>query len=252
VSDVTEDNVGLLVSVREPGEAIASILGGATIIDVKEPSRGSLGRADLSTLAAIVDAVAGRRIVSAAMGELIDSDDGVVRLGTSIQFVKFGLAMCASLPNWRNRLLELRGAIEAESTAQLVAVAYADWQRANAPPLLDVFDLAIAGRFAVLLIDTWRKDGTTLLDWQSLSTLVELCEKAQRAGARVALAGSLDLPQIRRLHSVRPNWFAVRGAACKDGNRDARIDEQRVRQLAESLADRIGTRKKEQQPCEMP
>jgi|HubBroStandDraft_4_1064222.scaffolds.fasta_scaffold190587_2 uncharacterized protein (UPF0264 family) len=251
VLKATEDKVGLLVSVRDPAEAIASVRGGAAIIDVKEPSRGSLGRADLSTMAAIVDAVAGRRIVSAAMGELVDFDGRIPQIGTGVQFAKFGLAKSGSRADWRNRLLDIRAAIETDASVQLVAVAYADWQRANAPPVLDVVDLAIGRRFAVLLIDTWRKDGTTLIDWLNLSTLVGLCEKAQRAGIRVALAGSLDLPQIRRLHSVRPNWFAVRGAACKDGNRDASIDERRVRRLVETLTDRMGTKEKEQ-PCKTP
>ena len=41
----------LLVSVRSPVEAQAAVAGGAGIIDVKEPSRGSLGRADASRLA---------------------------------------------------------------------------------------------------------------------------------------------------------------------------------------------------------
>ena len=35
----------LLVSVRSPAEALAALEGGAALIDVKEPARGSLGRA---------------------------------------------------------------------------------------------------------------------------------------------------------------------------------------------------------------
>ena len=40
----------LLVSVRNGQEAEAALAGGAHVIDVKEPARGSLGRADETTL----------------------------------------------------------------------------------------------------------------------------------------------------------------------------------------------------------
>ena len=49
---------GLLVSVRSVAEAQEAVAGGAAIIDVKEPSRGPLGRADAGVTAAIAEAVA--------------------------------------------------------------------------------------------------------------------------------------------------------------------------------------------------
>ena len=64
---------GLLVSVRSVAEAEIALAGGAAIIDVKEPSRGALGRADDTIIADIVRSVAGRAPVSAALGELIDT-----------------------------------------------------------------------------------------------------------------------------------------------------------------------------------
>ena len=44
----------LLVSVRNALEAEVALAGGAHVIDVKEPSHGSLGRADEATLAEVV------------------------------------------------------------------------------------------------------------------------------------------------------------------------------------------------------
>jgi uncharacterized protein (UPF0264 family) len=251
VFDALGDTPGLLVSVRDPVEAIAGLRGGAAIIDIKEPNGGSLGPADLNVTAAIVDAVAGKRIISAAMGELVESTDHDIRIVAGIQFVKFGLAGCGSLPDWRDRLLKLRATIEVKGSERLVAVAYADWQRAEAPPLERMHELAIDRGFPVLLIDTWRKDGTTLLDWLSVSKLVDRCEAARSSGVRMALAGSLGLSEIRKLRAVRPDWFAVRGAACVGGKRDGRVDEARVRKLVEALGDRMGTKEKEQ-PCETP
>ncbi len=48
----------LLVSVRSAEEALAAIAGGADILDVKEPSRGSLGMANSEVIAAIARQVA--------------------------------------------------------------------------------------------------------------------------------------------------------------------------------------------------
>ena len=62
----------LLVSVRSADEALQAVAAGVDLVDVKEPSRGSLGRADWSQTLAILRAVAGRRPVSAALGELVD------------------------------------------------------------------------------------------------------------------------------------------------------------------------------------
>ena len=61
---------GLLVSVRSAAEAQTALAGGAALIDVKEPERGPLGRADDATVAEVVAAVASRCPVSAALGEI--------------------------------------------------------------------------------------------------------------------------------------------------------------------------------------
>jgi hypothetical protein len=185
------------------------------------------------------------------MGELVEVGSAHPRVVPGIQFVKFGLAKCGLLSDWRTRLLKLRASIETGSASKMVAVAYADSERAEAPALVEVHELAIERGFAVLLIDTWRKDGTTLLDWLDVATLTDLCEKSRRAGMPVALSGSLGLTEIAKLRSAQPNWFAVRGAACVGGKRDGQIDEERVRRLVAALADRMETTGKEQ-PCEMP
>ena len=61
---------GLLVSVRSAAEARAALLGGADLIDVKEPLRGSLGAADADRLREISEVVSGQLTLSAAWGEL--------------------------------------------------------------------------------------------------------------------------------------------------------------------------------------
>jgi uncharacterized protein (UPF0264 family) len=223
----------LLVSVRSAAEAGEALAGGAGLIDVKEPDRGSLGRADAETVAAVLRVVAGRRPVSAALGELPEK----VRVPFSLAYAKWGLAGCGGRPDWPG---ELRRAAELLPPGCLpVAVAYADWQRAAAPPPAEVCAFACAWRWGAFLVDTWGKDGTTLLDWLSPGQLAEMRERCRTAGVPVALAGSLGVEQIRQLWSLRPDWFAVRGAACRDGRRTLAIDAGRVRRLVDLLGEPV-------------
>ena len=53
--------VRLLISVRDAAEARSAIAGGTDVIDVKEPSRGPLGRADDRVVREVVDTVRAAR-----------------------------------------------------------------------------------------------------------------------------------------------------------------------------------------------
>lgn len=222
----------LLVSVRSAAEAEAALHGGAALIDVKEPAHGSLGRASDPTIAEVVRTVAGRRPVSAALGELADS---VTFPDVSLDYVKWGLAGHGQ-NDWRSALQKaMRRLIEHRPRCRAVAVAYADWRRAEAPAPDDVCSFAVEHRTGAILLDTWHKDGSTLLDWLPMAEIERVSNRCRSASVPLALAGSLGPAEIHRLRSLRPNWFAVRGAACRNRRRDAQIDEEAVRQLVALL-----------------
>lgn len=239
---------GLLVSVRSAEEAVAALAGGADLIDVKEPSRGPLGRADDAVIAEVVRVVAGRKPVSAALGELVPGDpaeDVTAGLPRELSYLKWGLAGWNTRLRsaWIDQLAQYAWKVgEYLPDSQLVAVAYADWQRAQAPSPQEVWEgirevqIGPVRRFKcqVLLIDTWQKDGTTLLDWLPQAHLQRLCKLCQNGGLPIALAGSLDVNEIVKLKPVQPDWFAVRGAACV-GGRAGVVDEAKVRELAALL-----------------
>jgi uncharacterized protein (UPF0264 family) len=223
----------LLVSVRSPAEAEIALAGGAALIDVKEPDRGSLGRASDATIAAVCARVAGRRPVSAALGEL-PSAPAVPPL--KLAYVKWGLSGCLESGRWQRSLREAAEALRrAVPGCQPVAVSYVDWQTARAPRPEEVAAFACEQHWSVLLLDTWEKNGATLLDWLNPRAISRLCRLCRAAGVRVALAGGLGLEQIRRLQEVAPDWFAVRGAVCRRHCRTEALDVNRVRELAECL-----------------
>jgi uncharacterized protein (UPF0264 family) len=224
----------LLVSVRSATEAMAALSGGADVIDVKEPANGSLGRASAETIAEVMRVVGGRRPDSAALGEFGEMD-WAEPLPVQINYLKWGFS------SWRERSLHDISArfdrLHAERPQrQLVTVAYADWQRAGAPTPDELCRLACAGRWGPFLIDTWQKDGRTLLDFLPLTKLTELRNQCHMADVPLALAGSLGLAEMRTLVPLKPEWFAVRGAVCRKRDRTAEVDAQRVRELADWLA----------------
>jgi uncharacterized protein (UPF0264 family) len=241
----------LLVSVRSAAEAETALAGGAHVIDVKEPSRGSLGRADDATLAEVVRVVAGRAPVSAALGELHESAGELPECAAQLRFVKWGLSRFRGAPaHHYNRTLSfpelwMRMALLEQATrirwtypaCELVTVAYADAHQADAPDVERVCEFLLEMARGVLLLDTFGKDGRTLLDWLDESRLERLVERCRTAGVRVALAGSLGFQEIRALRRLRPDWFAVRGAACQGQRRTATIDVGMVGRLAELIED---------------
>lgn len=235
----TPTSVGLLVSVRSAAEARRALAGGAAIIDVKEPRHGSLGRAADAVIRGVVDVVGGARPVSAALGEWTDDPRAIP--SAELTYVKWGLAGCQRRTDWRTQLA--RCAAE-QRRPQVVFVAYADWECAQAPSVDEVFALAQEQPGSVMLIDTHCKDASvslgkrraTLLDWLPIAGIEELCVRCREAQVRIALAGSLGPTEIERLLHVRPDWFAVRGAACADQDRQASVQEDKVRALVDLLA----------------
>jgi uncharacterized protein (UPF0264 family) len=223
---------GLLVSVRSALEAEVALEAGAALIDVKEPARGSLGRADDEVIAAVLSQVKARRPVSAALGEFRDSPSPFFRRG--LAFVKWGLSGCGEESGWEDNLKRAVNVLqETDPNCRPVAVAYADWQQAQSPPPAAVVELACALPSGAFLIDTWRKDGKNLLDWLTVEEICQLCRGCRRAGVPVALAGALQAEQIASLRPAEPDWFAVRTAACRHAQRNQPICPRQVRRLAQ-------------------
>jgi uncharacterized protein (UPF0264 family) len=269
--------IQLLVSVRNAEEAVQAADSGADIIDVKEPEFGSLGFAGAATIREVVDAVAGRIPVSAALGECLDwttehRDRRAPRfegMEQSLAFVKLGLAGLhrpASAGTWVDTWTGIRREFdtcllnqtivgrrglrrsEAQPTAarpysveggergpHWVAVAYADHERAGAPPWREVLEAAESSCCVFLLIDTYGKDGSSTLDWLSESALVNIQQHCRRNQLSFALAGQLNQTHLPIVRRIQPDVFAVRGAVCDELDRCSTVSARKVRILKTAL-----------------
>ncbi len=223
---------GLLVSVRSVDEARAAFEGGASIIDVKEPARGPLGCADLAVWKAVRDAIPAGIPVSIALGELPEWSGRArphARWTSGVAYRKIGLAGAGL--SWSHDWSRLRDDWDAETA--WVAVAYSDWVRAKAPHPDDVLDTALAMRDCpAILVDTWDKSTRTRID----GTWLRWFSRARQGGLKTALAGGLDEAAIDRLSALRPDWFAVRGAACRQGDRHGLVDADLVARLVRQVS----------------
>jgi hypothetical protein len=132
---------GLLVSVRDAAEAVVAVSAGAAIVDVKEPRRGPLGRPPAEIVAAVAVAVEQRAPLTLACGELTAGDEIAAHVADVLRLLPPGVrppnAVKAgpaglSLPAWRHAFGRLRDGLPLGIEA--VAVAYADWRRAESPP----------------------------------------------------------------------------------------------------------------------
>jgi uncharacterized protein (UPF0264 family) len=128
---------------------------------------------------------------------------------------------------WKRAWSDLREASGGCAGPAWVVVLYADWREAQAPHPDDVLAFALETRCAGLLIDTWDKRRPNPVD----ESWADRISGVQRTGRFVALAGGLDEVAIQRLLPLRPDLFAVRGAACAGSNRLATIDPVRVARL---------------------
>jgi uncharacterized protein (UPF0264 family) len=245
---------GLLVSVRDAAEAAAALAGKAAIIDVKDPTTGSLGAATPAAVAGVAATVNGQVPWTVAAGELRDEiarpgtihrwlaaigDAGGIGPSGGPAAVKVGLAGLAGV-SWQQAFRDVMNGLPVATTP--VAVAYADWKRVAAPHPLEIIEqtqdssgvLLNTGSSGVLLIDTADKAGPDLLEACAEADLEAWVAAARHAGMAVAVAGRLRLEAIPRLDRLQPDVVALRSAVCLNG-RLGPVDVALVRRAAAAV-----------------
>ena len=225
----------LLVSVRSAEEVEPALAGGADIIDAKEPANGSLGAVSSATLAEVASRVPATQELSVALGDVGAAAEVIALIDhlelpsrTAPTYLKLGFAGVKSYKTVCELLVTaVARASHHRSPITIVAVAYADSDRATALPAETILHLAMDARVGGVLIDTHLKDGTRLLDWWAPGALATWGSVARRAGLLVGVAGALRPDDIPAAALCEPDVIGFRGAAC-DAGRLGRISASRV------------------------
>ncbi len=237
-------HVQLLVSIRHRDEIGPALRGGCDILDLKDPLNGALGMVDAQTLRSISASLhdydqSVAVPVSMALGELLEWQEhcSIPFIPAEITYLKMGMSHTASQHNWYSHWLDVRKRIEEKNRTafQWIAVAYADWKQATAISPQEVLTAAIESQCAGLLIDTYSKQGESLLDLLPLDDLKTLIEQAHSHKLKMALAGSINKENMVSLSDILPDIIGIRGAACFKNQRTNGLQEQAVRNFRNQL-----------------
>lgn len=220
---------GVLASVRSVAEAALVLEAGADFIDLKEPSAGALGALPAETIRAVVAHVAGRRSVSATVGDL-PMEPGRIAAAVSrtaalgVDIVKVGVFPGGDPEGCLAVLADAAG-----QGRRIVLVMFADLgpdfalvERAR--------DLGLAG----VMLDTAEKGGGGLRRHLGPDRLASFVDRARSAGLLTGLAGSLAVSDIPALLPLRPDYLGFRGALCR-GGRSGSLDQARVRAVCAAV-----------------
>jgi dihydroneopterin aldolase len=221
---------GLLASVTTAQEAQLAMAGGADLIDLKDPSRGALGALDPVLARDIVRAIAGRRMVSATVGDfpamrpedVLAAAWRTAELG--VDFIKVGF-----FGTGQDEAC-MRGLAAVATHHRLVAVLFADL-----PVDLGLVEVARQVGLAGVMFDTARKAGPGLRGLKTESELREFLRLARAHGLIAGLAGKLRLADIAPLLELQPDYLGFRGALCKECLRMAALDPEALRAVRAAI-----------------
>jgi uncharacterized protein (UPF0264 family) len=227
----------LLVSVTDAAEAAAATAGGAQIIDVKDPGAGSLGRAPAEWVQAIRSVTPPQLPVSAALGDgpfeaRTVAEAARVLSSSGARYVKVGLRDTTA-----SAARAVLGAVRDQLPigVGLIAVAFADAERARCPLPAELTAVAANAGADGCLLDTAIKDGRGLLAWLDERALSVFVADCRARGLLCGLAGSLTAVDIPRVASIDPDIVGVRSAACVGDRVHGRVSRERVAALARLL-----------------
>lgn len=211
----------------------------ADVIDIKNPSRGPLGPPDSSIVYEIRKIVGDKATLSVAIGDATASGDQSVSLASEMavagaDIIKIAFAEI-KYEDALKTLTALRQSIPL--SVSLVAVAYADGERLG---FFSPFDLPLLAQKAGadgILLDTYIKNGRSLIESLAIDKLESILSQAKNHGLMTAVAGSLDLEDIDQLTSLEPDYIGFRSAIISGKQRgDEGVDVKKVMRLKNKLS----------------
>ncbi len=229
----------LLVSPINVEEANTCRLGGADIIDVKNPKEGSLG-ANFPWMIRAVKKIAGSVPVSATIGDFNykPGTASLAALGAAVagaEYIKVGLYDIQTRDQAMDMLTNIvRSVKDFDSNKKVVASGYSDYRRINS---ISPFELPSVGASAgvdVVMMDTGIKDGRSTFEFLTEQELTEFVSGARERGLQTAIAGTIKFEDVPFLKRISPDIIGVRGCVC-GGDRNSTIRKELVGQLKNEI-----------------
>ena len=202
----------LLASVASLAEVETACRLGADILDLKDPAKGALGAWPTALLAPAVACVAGRRPVSATVGDLPMRPEPLLAAARRTAALGVDIVKIGFFAGGDQRACAAALAAAAQDGVRLVAVLMADQE-----PDLGVLPILAAAGFLGAMLDTADKAGGGLRRHLPDPVLGGFVARARSLGLLTGLAGSLAVPDIAPLAALEPDYLGFRGALCAGG-----------------------------------
>jgi (5-formylfuran-3-yl)methyl phosphate synthase len=234
----------LLVSVVNRAEAFDSVLGGAHIIDVKNPKEGALGANFPRVIQQVKEVVQKPLELSATIGDLpyLPGTASLAALGAAVSgvdYVKVGLFGVKTSEEATILMTEVVKAVKCyNKNIKTIASGYADYKSVGCISPLELPVVAYESEADGVLIDAKTKNGIdNLFSFLNDSQLEAFVNQAHDRNLLAALAGSLDIVDIPHVYSLDADIIGVRGAVCAKKDRLAgKLEKQKVIDFVTELA----------------
>ncbi|MGM0603293.1 MAG: (5-formylfuran-3-yl)methyl phosphate synthase [Bacillota bacterium] len=226
----------LLISIKDYREALKIRESSFDILDIKNPTEGSLGANFPSEISKI------RRYyrdfpISAAAGDMPNLP-GLASLASfglancRVDYIKIGLYGPREPEEAVYLLQNVKSAVrESDYRPSIIAAAYADFaENSTLNPLL-LPEIAVKSGIDGVMIDTLNKSGKNLFDFLSYDDLKTFVSQSAEAGLLNALAGSLKAEDIDLLLEIGTDIVGFRGAVCRDNDRMSEISPEKIDHL---------------------
>jgi uncharacterized protein (UPF0264 family) len=221
---------GMLASVNSVEEALLVLNSEVDIIDLKQPALGALGALELDDVKQIVATIAGRRPVSATIGDLPMQPEVIfnavqLMAETGVAYIKIGFFPGG---DWLGTLKKL-GELAPQKQA-LIAVLFADTQ-----PNLTIMATLKASGFVGVMLDTMHKQQGSLTQVMTAEQIATFVSQAKELKLLCGLAGSLRLTDIPELIAYHPDYLGFRGALCQEHNRVGQLNQIAVQAIKQAM-----------------
>ncbi|GBE18469.1 hypothetical protein BMS3Abin16_01069 [archaeon BMS3Abin16] len=229
----------LLVSPIDLSEARAASVGGADIIDVKNPAEGSLGANYPWVIEEIKKALPPHAQISATIGDLTGKPGsasqaayGLSKIG--VNYIKAGLLVTNQKE--AEKIAEAITKATEKTKSKIILAAYADYKDTCTINPQTLPDIAEKTGAHGVMIDTYNKNGKTLFDHMTTEELTRFTQTAKTKKLITALAGTIQQKHIPKLKKINPDIIGIRSAVCTKNDRvNGKIEKDKVKQFKQQI-----------------
>jgi len=230
-----------IITVIKKEEVQKAVNGGCDVLDIKNPSEGSLGATFPWVIKEIMDVTPKEVETSIAIGD-VPNLPGTISLAVSgaIRFnpnyIKIGLKGTKNQAEALNLVSKVVNTIKHfNSYTKVVVAGYADYKRTTTLNPMIIPEIAEKAGADVVMIDTLIKDGKNLFDMMKIDEIESFVNECHKRNLKAALAGSLNETHIETICNIGADFFGVRGAICEKGKRNGNLKTELIIRLTKKI-----------------